>query len=355
LLKDGLEATLARYPGLPVRRTIPCPGHNGAPCEHEFNEEQLVKLTERTPPRTTVQCPESGADVSIALLLYGWEEKRQEAPPVTEELRKLREEIERLQAQAHQRQAGDQVRHEQLHESIRQLREATQRELRLEELAKALAEQKSLLRALLAQVGEGGRLDELRQQMRSLAALMQREFANLYHREQSKIESHCPGAFVLRPLGSRRWLKGFLGQKVELVLLCQHPGGWHPTKGRYEFAQPAKWLLRLAPYIRQLCRVLKHTAPVVGPLLAEAWQDVSYGLEETIMGMEELAEQFPEGSPLTGEHGGVDCAEGAGLRALRHLLDELDPSAHWGGLRKVLTPEQHYLWLCEEHAAESRR
>ena len=43
-------------------------------------------------------------------------------------------------------------------------------------------------------------------------------------------------------------------------------------------------------------------------------------------------------------------AEGIGLRALRLLLDEKDPEQHWGGLRKVLTPEGHYLWLCETHA-----
>ncbi len=40
------------------------------------------------------------------------------------------------------------------------------------------------------------------------------------------------------------------------------------------------------------------------------------------------------------------------LRALRLLLDEVDPKQQWGGLRKVLTPEGHYLWLCEYHAKE---
>jgi internalin A len=44
--------------------------------------------------------------------------------------------------------------------------------------------------------------------------------------------------------------------------------------------------------------------------------------------------------------------EGAALRALRKLLDEKDPARQWGGLKKVLTPEGHYLWLCEQHAQE---
>ena len=36
----------------------------------------------------------------------------------------------------------------------------------------------------------------------------------------------------------------------------------------------------------------------------------------------------------------------------RKLLDEVDPKQNWGGLKKILTPEGHYLWLCSEHAKE---
>lgn len=43
------------------------------------------------------------------------------------------------------------------------------------------------------------------------------------------------------------------------------------------------------------------------------------------------------------------------LRALRNLLDEADSAHDWGGLKKILTAEGHYLWLCEEHAAEYRK
>lgn len=41
------------------------------------------------------------------------------------------------------------------------------------------------------------------------------------------------------------------------------------------------------------------------------------------------------------------------LHALRQILDEVEPdwSHHaCGGLRKILTPEGHYLWLCDHHA-----
>ena len=48
---------------------------------------------------------------------------------------------------------------------------------------------------------------------------------------------------------------------------------------------------------------------------------------------------------------GGDNAE---LRGLRVLLDEVDEGHEWGGLKKVLTPEGHYLWLCDGHAEEYR-
>ena len=68
--------------------------------------------------------------------------------------------------------------------------------------------------------------------------------------------------------------------------------------------------------------------------------------------MEELAKEL--GGDI-GKVGRVEEAEGAALRALRKLLDEVDPKQNWGGLSKILTPEGHYLWLCEDHAEEYKR
>ena len=57
---------------------------------------------------------------------------------------------------------------------------------------------------------------------------------------------------------------------------------------------------------------------------------------------------------VTGSRGGPARAEGAELRALRRLLDSLDPDQNWGGLRRTPTPEGHYLWLCKYHFPEYR-
>ena len=45
--------------------------------------------------------------------------------------------------------------------------------------------------------------------------------------------------------------------------------------------------------------------------------------------------------------GKAERLEGMELRALRKLLDEVDAKQEWGGLKKALTPEGHYLWLCK--------
>jgi internalin A len=64
-----------------------------------------------------------------------------------------------------------------------------------------------------------------------------------------------------------------------------------------------------------------------------------------------LADRLETASEVTPE----SYVEGAELRAVRQLLEKLDEHQTWDGLKRVLTPEDHYLWLCEHHAQEYRR
>jgi hypothetical protein len=48
----------------------------------------------------------------------------------------------------------------------------------------------------------------------------------------------------------------------------------------------------------------------------------------------------------------LQWAEGSELRALRSFLEAEDPGRIYGGLKKVPTPEGHYLWLCDYHAQQ---
>jgi hypothetical protein len=291
-----------------IERTIPCCGHNGQPCRHEFNYEQLQKRYEKK--RLTIECPEAIEDVSVTKLLFGLDWSTQD------------EVLSRL----------DEI------------------ETTIEEGRNSILE------------GQEAILDELK----NLRELTQREFTNAFRREQAKIDSHCPNVFVLRPRDRKSWKKAIAGQKLDLQLYCQAPGCWHPTQegGLYQIDDPAKWIRVTAPYIRRLVGVLKYAAPLIGPwvgFLNE--QDYEKLFKNDIELMKEMAAKLPdikdsEDLELAGTVGDVadpERVEGAALRALRFLLDEKDKQQHWGGLKKVLTPEGHYLWLCENHAAEYKR
>ena len=302
LLKDGIEVTLRRFPGLDIDRMIPCPGHNGQPCSHEFNYANLQKAIERDPPVQQIQCPVSFELVSVPRLLFGLHWRLQDA---------VLERIDTLETTVVEKQ------------------------------------------------------DEILAELSDLRELAQREFTSIYRREQSKIESHCPNVFVLRPRDTSDLVRAIAGRKLDLQLYCQAPGEWHPTVegGLYQIDDPANWIKATAPYIRKMVAVLKYAAPLAGPWVAWAWPAYDALFKNDIKLMTELIKKLPDleedrALGLAEAVGGVRGPEqigGAALRALRQLLDEKDPDQHWGGLKKVLTPEGHYLWLCEYHAQEYAR
>ena len=296
-----------RFPGLKIRRLIPCPGHGYEPCSHHFDYPHLQKAIEQDPPREHLQCPESFENVPVPTLLFGIHWRSQEAL------------LDRINV-----------------------------------LAKSVAEKH----------------DESLTELRALRELAQREFTNIYRREQSKIESHCPNVFALRHKETAGWKKAIIGKKVELHLYCQSPGCWHPTGvgGVYQIDNPAKWIIAMAPIMKGMVKLLKHVSPLVGPWVSVSFQEYAKVVEDDITLMTQLVEMLPDFevdraferdkwiqeledeflfSPISPEH-----TTGAALRAIRQLLDEKDPSQQWGGLRKKLTPEGHYLWLCDYHEKE---
>ncbi len=58
-----------------------------------------------------------------------------------------------------------------------------------------------------------------------------------------------------------------------------------------------------------------------------------------------LSADIELGKPLNG----LTAAEAAGLRALRRLLFEHDPTRSFGGLRRVQAPSGDLLWTCAIH------
>src|SRR5690606_21152406 len=67
LLKDGLELTLARFPGLKIERHIPCPTPN---CSHKFNYDNLQRRLQNYGPE--IPCEECWETIDIPQLLFGF-------------------------------------------------------------------------------------------------------------------------------------------------------------------------------------------------------------------------------------------------------------------------------------------
>ena len=161
-----------------------------------------------------------------------------------------------------------------------------------------------------------------------------------------------------------------------LQLYCQAPGQWHPAVkgakgGRYEIRTPAEFFKSMGPYILKLAKVIKYAAPVAGaaagvfaagPGGSVMGTAAAKKLAAQIKLMEELAKKLADRDYLSAEllerngmGGKAERLEGMELRALRVFLDKEDPQHEWGGLKKVLTPEGHNLWLCKFHAAEYKK
>ncbi len=290
LLKDGFELTLARFPGLKIERMIPCPGHNGETCSHEFRYEQLLKRLEHNPPKFHIECPQTFEDIDVRLLLFGLTSN-----------------------------TLDYVHRE---------------------LKKSAKESTDCYKELLT--------------------LLQRQFIKDYHQEQSKIETHCPNVFVLRPVEAETWKEVFSSSKeIELQLYCQAPGCWHPAQegGRYKISHPAEWLPKMRPYIQKMVSLLRYVLPFSGPWISMTEPEYEKLINDDIKLMQELLKIMPDIEPLHGteltralgetvDSGGTYDTD---LCEIRLILDAEDYQQDCG-LKKVLTPEGHYLWLCEYHA-----
>ncbi|MBN9521099.1 hypothetical protein J0H58_21700 [bacterium] len=157
----------------------------------------------------------------------------------------------------------------------------------------------------------------------------------------------CPRLFTLWP--KDRTLMGIinplnLGQSVfELWLWCDHPGHEHPVK-RYELRIPMEWLKLISPYASLVAKTIRLLLPVVGAI-----DEARKGEVEI---MEQVADQFIVSTETPDQAKGLTEAQGAGLRALRTLLKKHDPSSEWGRLRRVLTNEGDFQWVCPVHYSE---
>jgi internalin A len=303
LLRDGLELTLARFPGLPVKRLIPCPGHRGMHCSHLFQFEQLEKRLALDPPKFFIECPEANEDVAVQQLLFGL------TPGTQDDVVRKLDALLTLEQKHHVEQIAE---------------------------------------------------------MKALGELHERQFfLKTVRLQQSMLEAPCPSVFTLRPDNSPELFRRVAGAHLILQLYCEEPGCWHPVHegGQYHIEQPAAWLKAIGPHLRTLVKVLKYVAPLPAPLLGEFAKDYEELLKPDLELMKALVDKLPtleetkqsKPLPAAGRHADLFRTDGSELRAVAELLMKIDPNKRWGGLRPTLTPEGHCLWLCRQHAAPYTR
>ncbi|HET9171417.1 MAG TPA: leucine-rich repeat domain-containing protein [Actinospica sp.] len=298
VLNEGLNVTLDRYPGLDIKRMVPC---SCAPdCTELYGYEDLQRRLEWSPPRTDIECRRSGESVYVPRLLLGI------PPSDKDEIRRKLDLV--LTNQDRQRVLFD------------------------------------------------DRFDEQ-------ASDMQRMFLRLQQQIQSGLDTKCPSVFAVRPVRQSR----LRGATYELSLYCEEPGSWHPLPGGagvYQIAQSPAWLRTMAPYLRELLAVLKHAAPLAGPVLGATVDHLTEHMKADLEAMAKLVEELPE-LQTRGENPALDprqpegpaarATNEAGFRLLENWLIRIDPDRDWGGLTRVTTPEGLALYLCADHAAPYSR
>src|ERR1039457_5258519 len=197
------------------------------------------------------------------------------------------------------------------------------------------------------------RIDQGLSEFRAEAAWAQREFLKALRRNQARSEALCPSIFPLAPATDGIHRPGI--HKLELRLYCELPGAFHALpEPPYVINQPTSWLVTISPYLSTLLTMLKHAAPLVGPVLGLTSDHLAKQLTYETGLMKELVSQLPEGP-----HPSQILTDGPSkthldvdYRALYSLLHQLDASDHWAGLSRTYTPEGEILWLCRDHAEQ---
>ncbi|MCT7993897.1 COR domain-containing protein [Laspinema olomoucense] len=304
LLRDRLDIMLSRVSNLKVKCTIPCPGGPDKPCSHEFEEEYVKQCyANHQHPLECLECQET---FSAIALLFGVEIP---TPSNSSTVSTPTLSIPTFSGLS-----------------------------RFEELEQQIDRGKTYIQSALTEVAQ------LHQgELRKVAQLYQGEFMKIVRLKQQSIEAESPCVFVVHSREQGNWQNRIFGQQSELQLCCEAPGEWHPADGGvYSLPGDNEWFHIMAPYIQQLAASWKYAQPF------ESQNNIKLEMQTLIELLNSLGIE-------THTNFNTEHLQIAALRMWRQFLDEKDPHQHWGGLRKVLTPEGHYLWLCEHHARQYQR
>lgn len=341
ILKDGLELTFKRYPGMKVNSFVPCPGDSeDFSCEGSFSHLKLKEALDRG--LSSLQCQSCFSQIQINLLLFGI------GGSTTDLFNRLGEKVmtinellpeDNLRPQGNYENFDSQVflihqMHRIVHEALSKQAEAQSIELR--EIRRILE----------------GFSDNFE--------LLHRRFIAQFNALQAIGESQCPSTFLFKVGENPKDL--FRDSPLELHLLCQYPKHLHPATfpiqggqrySPYIIDRPKEWIVATVPFIRAMLQVMAFAplipnSPIEKPseLMAKCLEHMEFVVQQ----IDKLA--IDAKTPIDATYDTQFEVDGAQLRTLRVFLDKLDPNREWQGLSKYLTPEGHYLWLCPYHLAQ---
>jgi small GTP-binding protein len=287
-LRDTLELTFNRFEGLKRPAFVPCPGHHGNPCPHLFELKQLEKRLSIEKPKQTIECPESLEDVNVMKLIFGISF----APNNEILVERIRGEIEKI----------------------------IRRENRLQ-------------------------TDEL-------IKFTQLEFIKSYQCAQEIADITCPNIFTLKRIESV--MKEFdLTYQYKLQLYCQMPGCNHSIGEPYNINIPKDWIIAIGPYYNKMLKILKYTLPLAMPGVKTIIDDADFDVVKPYVdSVKEYSKIFHDVKSEFIESIKSSYTPEEPIRNIRLLLDSVDANHNWAGLRRLVSPEGHILWLCKEHFAE---
>jgi hypothetical protein len=294
LLRDSIEDLIRRrWQGLAYDLLIPCPAirQDKLPCQGLFLVQSLLTCRERFKP--TMDCPVCTEPQDVAALLTAFPQRTLPLRHELDEVGSAQDApVEPNQAQGRAANSANHVRR--------------------------------VLKALSTEVAD------------------------------------CPRLFTLIPMTTTRWgRRRVWHNRYQVNLWCEHTGYEHTwPRARYEIQRPRTWLRELKPYALLINKTLDLAASS-----AKRETSVLFNDQQVEVAKKEIAEMraLLEAVPDKGNELGLRLlanteltrAEAWGLQDLRWaLLNNIDHSQSFGGLRRVLTASGDLLWVCPRHYPE---
>ena len=297
LLRDGLELTLGRFPGLEIEYLVPCPGLEGEVCSHRFKFEHLTKFFDKGIP--TILCPECLEDIPVTELIFGMD-----------------------------------------------LRTTDQVMQKLEDISSQLADHQQ------------AQQDQF-EAINNLTALVQRQHLAATPLSLEAGEHVCPRVFILSTPKDKIWTEKMtlelcceapgkwhpMGKEGRYII--EQPAQW--IKPMVLYVEKLNKILKFAvPFLTSGLATMEELQG-----FKDEFQTVDKSAGTLASSQEILSDISVALYKELGESS-HHKSEGAQLRILCAWLSKMDPEKKYGGLIRTKTPEGHLFWLCEEHLQEYR-